>query len=285
MSKYCVACGAALGGKFCGACGQAATDSMPVDPSTTAATTGSSTTGSSPAAASTTATEALSPIDAPVTAQTSAPAPRRRLRIGALSAGAAILASVAVLTGLAMNSQAAPEPASDPAATAAGATAVKTVAKSTDISQKRLMKAKIKARAERKAERQAEREAAAAQAQSATTAAAMAPDSSGQWAGSLADGKYSYYLDIEESGGAVAGSMYQVSNADGDSGTEYVTGYREGNTLYLQGQYWTDAPKNWGLDSFTIELSSDGGSVWGSYNCDVCSTTNNLSGERSYGDY
>ncbi len=279
MSKYCVACGAALGGKFCGACGQAATDPMPVDPSTTAATT-----GSSPAASPTTATEALSPLDSGVDGR-NAVSPKRRWRIGAVSAGAAIVTSVAVLTGLAMNSQAAPEPASDPAATAAGATAVKTVAKSTDISQKRLMKAKIKARAERKAERQAEREAAAAQAQSATTAAAMAPDSSGQWAGSLADGKYSYYLDIEESGGAVAGSMYQVSNADGDSGTEYVTGYREGNTLYLQGQYWTDAPKNWGLDSFTIELSSDGGSMWGSYNCDVCSTTNNLSGERSYGDY
>ena len=100
----------------------------------------------------------------------------------------------------------------------------------------------------------------------------------------MADGKYDFYLEIQESGGDVYGSMYQYSREDGDTGTEQVAGYRSGNTLYLEGTSWSkDAPNNWGLDTFTIELAPDGESFWGTYTCDVCSTTNNLQGSRSYG--
>lgn len=196
-----------------------------------------------------------------------------------MATAVAIVASVAVLTGLAVNSQASN---SDPAADTAAQEASAASAEASQATERRLMKARIKAKAEARAA-----EEAAAQAPVAAPVAAPAPpapSSTGAWAGTMADGKYEFYLEIQESGGTVTGAMAQYSNEDGDSGTEQVSGYREGNTLYLSGTSWSrDAPNNWGLDDFTIELAPDGSSFWGTYTCDVCSTTNNLEGYRNAG--
>ena len=266
MSKYCVECGAGLGPnvRFCAECGVPVRDRepRPSDNNTT---------------------ELLSP-----TTQVDAAPRGRNRRVGTVGAAVAVLASVAILTGLAVNSQAAN---TDPAADAAAIDASEASADAAERSERRLMKAKIKAKAEAEAEAKAAEEAAAAQAAAAPPEqpeppAAPAPSSTGSWVGTMADGKYEFALELTESGGDVYGSMYQYSNEDRDSGTEQVSGYRSGNTLYLQGTSWSkDAPNNWGLDDFTIELGSDGETLWGTYTCDVCSTSNELQGSRGYGAY
>ncbi len=262
MSKYCVECGAELSPsmRFCGECGVPVRerDSMLSDNRTT---------------------EFVPPAIQP----DAAPRGRKR-RVGTVGAAVAVLASVAILTGLAVNSQASNN---DPAADAAANDASEASADAAERSERRLLKAKIKAKAEAKAaEEAAAAQAAAAPAEQPEPPAAPAPSSTGSWVGTMADGKYEFALEITESGGDVYGSMYQYSNEDGDSGTEQVSGYRTGNTLYLRGTSWSkDAPKNWGLDDFTIELGSDGETLWGTYTCDVCSTSNELQGSRGYGAY
>ncbi len=114
-----------------------------------------------------------------------------------------------------------------------------------------------------------------------------APNSTGYWEGTMNGGDYGFYMSINEVDGEVSGWIEQWDTGDGDSGTEYFTGTRTGNTLNLRGTSWSpDTPDTWKLDTFQLKLNKNGQVISGTYDCDGCSSgLKPMSGSRTTANY
>jgi len=231
--------------------------------------------------ARTPATLSYSGVVPPPTATAAAP-PRKP---GVIISAIAAIVAVGLLSGFAIKSQAQAN-ADQEAAQLQAQDQAKVAADKALEKRKQVREKKAKAKQEAEAARQAE----ATQARETNTvyvAPAPGPGQSvdGEWSGEMAGGKYSFSMSLSDDDGQISGSMYQHSNATNESGTEELSGYREGNTIYLQGVSWdSSAPRKWGLDSIVIQVSGDGESISGTYGCDTCSTTYPITGSRMY-DY
>jgi hypothetical protein len=204
---------------------------------------------------------------------------RPRRRTGAIVAACAVALSVGALSAFAVHSQS--QTAADEEA---AAQQVRQDAKAEAKAEKKRIEAKAeKLAAEKVAEQQAPpAQPAQAPAPAPAPASATSASAAGSWEGSMDSGQYSFSMDLSESDGGISGSMYQYDNSDGEDGTESLTGYREGNTIYLQGTSWSGAPSSWGLDSIIVTLSPDGDSMSGSFTCTTCSGTKDISGYRLF---
>ena len=267
MHKFCVSCGSELsGGSFCASCGEAVTRSEPTVDSATA--------------------PPVAPGLAPSGVQSEiAGMPPRKRRVGMAIAAGAVALSVGALTVFAINTQAQNgNGGNDQVAAAEAQEQALAEQEAAEKAEKKRIKAEAKKIADKKvAKLEAEQQPASQPSvpSQSSTQYATGASASGYWSGSMKGGQYSFSLDLYDEGGSLSGSMYQVDNTDGDDGTQQMTGYREGNTLYLRGTSWSGAPSSWGLDSIVVTLSSDGSSFSGSYGCDVCSGTNDIYGSRN----
>ncbi len=249
MARFCVECGSELNEdvRFCGDCGR---QIAAPDTEITATNVAVS-----------------SPEDEQAVSSTSKP---KRRRSGAVAAGAAAVAAVLGLTILAVSSQGSEE------VSQTAAESQPSVSASTDPSPGASKKPKAM-----------KPDTSTPQPPPPPPPAATAPNSTGYWEGTMDNGEYSYYMQIEESNGQVAGWIQQWDTDDGESGTEYFTGTRTGNTLKMRGYEWSpETPSTWKLDTFTLKLNNNGQGMSGSYECDGCSSgSKSMWGERTSGDY
>ncbi len=180
---------------------------------------------------------------------------KSRVRTGALAAGIAAVAAVLGLSFLAATSQGSQDSAavSDAVATESPAPNDK---KDSDGSQPKSNESQTPPPAPEQRPR------------------TLAPNSSGYWEGNMRSGAYGFELQLNERpNGSVSGEMIQWDTGDGETGTQYVTGTRDGNVLRLRGQYWSaDTPQTWKLDTFKLKLNRNGQSFSGTYDCDGCSS-------------
>lgn len=108
--------------------------------------------------------------------------------------------------------------------------------------------------------------------------------SPGYWTGTMASGQYRFEMTIRERpGGSLRARMTQTSSETGLSGTEFLSGRREANTLRLQGDRWSrGTPAGWSLDTIDARVSraSNGGyRMSGTYTCPTCSGVNDIRGK------
>jgi hypothetical protein len=102
----------------------------------------------------------------------------------------------------------------------------------------------------------------------------------GRWQGVLDDGAYTFDMTLSEHDGEVSGTVHEYDTADGDSGTQVVTGYRHGNTLHLRGTEYLHSSPGWKLDEFTVDVHPDG-TMSGTFNCVGCRALLPLHGARA----
>lgn len=250
MSNYCVECGGHLaGGHFCPECGQAVAEEQ----------------------ASPTRAEAARVASSKEEAQPRGPVFLRKHPVGVLTVLAVTLAVLGI-GAFAVNAQVRTSEQEAAAAQEQAREAAR------EAEKQRELKKKARAK-ERKAREDAEQQPDVYVVPAPATPYNGPID--GEWSGTMADGKYTFWLTLSEYGGQVSGELYQRDTRNGEEGVEIVEGYREGEVLYLNGIAWEYGPSDWEYDRIALTLSADGGSFTGTYTCDGCAPSNSMTGRRS----